>query len=425
MSGGVQPPLVATYLPLEPTAADLVVPLEPVDTTISLHERRPPASLWSVTADYDEGVDRHVRSILDTLDALGAPTTDLGDILDFGCGTGRLLLGLHRELPETDRRLWGVDIHAARIEWARRNLSPTLRFATCSTFPHLPFEDRTFDLVVAGSVFTHIPDLADAWLLELLRVTAVDGLLYLTIQDQGWLETTLARPIDDWLTAFLAASPVDVHDLGQGTSMIVLDRGTPEAMVLHDRESLLDLWSSYAEVRAVVEHGYDAQTAVVLRKDPDHRPPSTRPPSPVLRFGPIVEAQELVGLPRVHGGATDDRRARAALAEHAPGAELQWLEVRDDGRIGTVSTGAADALGLDEAALVGATPETVQAMLGEQGEPVVLHADEDLLVHSLAYGDVTLVQANAAIRDEAGRAHSVLLLFAVTAEPGTGPTPQS
>lgn len=278
-------------------------------------------------------------------------------------------------------------------------------------------------------MFTHIPDLADAWLLELLRVTAVGGLLYLTIQDQAWLETTLARPTDDWLTEFLAASPVDMHDLGRGTSMIVLDRGSPEAMVLHDRESLLDLWSSYAEVRAVVEHGYDAQTAVVLRKDPDHRPSSARPPCPVLRFDPAVEVEveveELVGLPRVHGGATDDRRARAALAEHAPGAELQWLEVRDDGRIGAVSANAARALGLDEAALVGATPEAVQAMLGEQGETVVLHADEDLLVHALAYGDVTLVQANAAIRDEAGTAQSVLLLFAVTARPGAGPTPQS
>jgi ubiquinone/menaquinone biosynthesis C-methylase UbiE len=43
--------------------------------------------------------------------------------------------------------------------------------------PHLPFEDRSFDVVYAGSVFTHIDDLAQTWFLELRRVLHAGGML--------------------------------------------------------------------------------------------------------------------------------------------------------------------------------------------------------------------------------------------------------
>lgn len=414
------PAALATYLPLEPVDQDLRVPLDPVDPTVPLHERRPPPSLWSVTADYDEGVERHVRAIVGALAALDVSTADLGKVLDFGCGTGRLLLGLHQHLPGDDRELWGVDIHAARIEWARRNLSPTLRFSTCSTFPHLPFEDRTFDLIVAGSVFTHIPDLADAWLLELLRVTAPGGMLYLTIQDQSWLQATLDRPDEDWLSEFLAGSTVDLGGLGTDSSMIVIGRSRADAMVLHDRDALVDLWSSYAEVCAVVEHGYDAQTAIILRKEPSPRPLGRRGRPRVLELDPPGRPAraELLGLPLVHLGPTDDGRARAVLAEQAPGIEPHWFTVDTGGRICEVSEGAAEAVGLTETTLLGSSPpeaqERIADALGPLLDPTVIEADDDLIVQALTYGETRVIQANAALRDDAGGILAVRVLFCPT-----------
>ena len=50
--------------------------------------------------------------------------------------------------------------------------------------PHLPFEDRSFGLVYCGSLFTHIDDLAEAWLAELHRVLRPGGRLYFSIHDQ-------------------------------------------------------------------------------------------------------------------------------------------------------------------------------------------------------------------------------------------------
>ena len=62
-----------------------------------------------------------------------------------------------------------------------RNLSG---FATVTTAPHLPFEDKYFDVIYCGSVFTHMDDLADAWLLELKRITRPSGRTYITIHDK-------------------------------------------------------------------------------------------------------------------------------------------------------------------------------------------------------------------------------------------------
>ena len=57
--------------------------------------------------------------------------------------------------------------------------------------PYLPFEDRYFDVIYAGSVFTHIDDFAQTWFLELRRVLRAGGTLYVTIHDRHSIQ--LAR----------------------------------------------------------------------------------------------------------------------------------------------------------------------------------------------------------------------------------------
>ena len=99
-------------------------------------------------------------------------------ILDFGCGAGRMIRFFDDLAEECE--IWGVDIVAEYIIWCQQHLSPPFRFATSTTFPHLPFEDRYFDFIYCASIFTHIADLADAWLLELRRVTRPNGRIYIT-----------------------------------------------------------------------------------------------------------------------------------------------------------------------------------------------------------------------------------------------------
>ena len=82
-------------------------------------------------------------------------------------------------------QLWGTDIWSSAILWCQDHLSPPCYFATNTIVPHLPFEDRSFDLVYCGSVFTHLDDLAETWFLELRRILRPGGRLYFSLNDRN------------------------------------------------------------------------------------------------------------------------------------------------------------------------------------------------------------------------------------------------
>jgi ubiquinone/menaquinone biosynthesis C-methylase UbiE len=106
-------------------------------------------------------------------------------ILDFGCGTGRMIRWFNEYA--SGREVWGTDIVGNHLLWCQNHLNPPFHFVLTTTLPHLPFEDRYFDMIYAGSVFTHIDDLATAWLLELRRVLSENGKIYITLHDENTL----------------------------------------------------------------------------------------------------------------------------------------------------------------------------------------------------------------------------------------------
>jgi SAM-dependent methyltransferase len=116
-------------------------------------------------------------------------------LLDFGCGAGRTL---RHFLDEADSaEIWGCDIDDEAIGWLQQNLCPPLRVLRNEAAPGLPFEDGHFDVVWALSVFTYLVDSWAAWMLELHRVLADDGILIATtigprhserVAKEGWEE---------------------------------------------------------------------------------------------------------------------------------------------------------------------------------------------------------------------------------------------
>jgi SAM-dependent methyltransferase len=111
--------------------------------------------------------------------------------LDFGCGSARVLRHFLDEAELAE--LWGCDIDGPSIDWVRANLSPPLRCFQNDVKPPLPIEDGYFDLIWATSVFTHI-DRWSAWLLELHRVLAPDGLLIASFLGEGMWEALVGEP---------------------------------------------------------------------------------------------------------------------------------------------------------------------------------------------------------------------------------------
>ena len=153
----------------------------------------PPVELM----EYGEAPETHLASGREDVEAMEAALARCGfewdsarRVLEFGCANGRMLRHL---APYADPlELWGVDIQSDKVIWAIENLSPPLHFAVTTTVPHLPFPDGHFDLVFAGSIFTHIGELHVAWLLELARITSPNGFLYLTFHDERAVKAALA-----------------------------------------------------------------------------------------------------------------------------------------------------------------------------------------------------------------------------------------
>ena len=137
----------------------------------------PPQPMWlgysSTNDEYIEGGRHSTQAMLDAVQATEYELCASHRVLDFGCASGRMLRHL-QSWTETCE-VWGCDISGDTMLWAKTHLTPPFRFLTNTTIPHLPFEDGYFNLIYAASVFTHIEDTAEAWLLELRRVLAKHG----------------------------------------------------------------------------------------------------------------------------------------------------------------------------------------------------------------------------------------------------------
>lgn len=199
-------------------------------------------------------------------------------LLDFGCSSGRVLRHVRHLAPEMAG--FGVDIGTTAIEWARRHLPPSLTVIQGTILPHLPFADGSLDVVFAGSVFTHIADFEEAWLLEIARVLRPGGVAVLTIHpERTWSDM---RDPDHLLTTIVTGAPHRVEPLGvEPVTADLFDRPMPadrvvfvlttypvnNTNVLHSARWIDERWGRHFEIaeRLVRAHG-DHQDALVLRK---------------------------------------------------------------------------------------------------------------------------------------------------------------
>jgi ubiquinone/menaquinone biosynthesis C-methylase UbiE len=283
------PYITGTYLPSDPTGRYHLVLKPAKRTPVDISDLPvPPRELWE---GYGQDADaylasgrRHMAIMQEILSKAGFAAENPGTVLDFGCAAGRML----RFYPDAgnQKELWGVDINARYIGWCQDHLPPPFHFATVTTLPHLPFEDRYFDLVYCGSVFTHTPpDLADTWLLELRRVLREGGLAYVTIQDKTSMQMLLARhdgavisgAAPDWekLDGEPGTSSAGIHwiakfdetiDLGALDYACFSFSESGALNVFYDAEHIAERWSRLFEFVSLTPKAYGNQTVLLLRK---------------------------------------------------------------------------------------------------------------------------------------------------------------
>lgn len=113
-------------------------------------------------------------------------------VLDIGCGCGQMALRLEKYLDESGSYV-GVDIHRPSIRWCQKNIGrrrSNFQFARidvrnlaynpdgthrAETY-QFPFDDRSFDLILLKSVFTHMrPTEVSNYLREVSRLLKSNG----------------------------------------------------------------------------------------------------------------------------------------------------------------------------------------------------------------------------------------------------------
>ena len=171
-------------------------------------------------------------------------------VLDIGCGCGQMALHLKNYLDENGSYA-GVDIHWPSINWCQRNIA---RRHKNFQFSHIdvrnlaynpnaaqraeayvfPFADRSFDLILLKSVFTHMrPPEVSNYLSEVARLLKSDGrclaTFFLLNDEQAALPNELA------------------FNYGEGEWRYVHEH-SPESAVAYDENFVMQLLEKYGLV---------------------------------------------------------------------------------------------------------------------------------------------------------------------------------
>lgn len=99
-------------------------------------------------------------------------------VLDFGCGCGRMTRFFCHSSESWS--VTGSDVNPQLVDFCKENLNGVSTSLNDLT-PPLPFAEQSFDLAYSLSILTHFrEEYASAWLTELGRVVAPNGILIVT-----------------------------------------------------------------------------------------------------------------------------------------------------------------------------------------------------------------------------------------------------
>lgn len=140
-------------------------------------------------------------------------------VLDIGAGSGHVAAAISRAVGENGG-VWGVDT----VD--QRQLSDGFRF-TLVDGPRLPFDDRSFDLVVSNHVVEHVGtrERQIQHLTEIARVLDDRGVVYLATPNR-WsiIEPHYRLPLLSWLPVAFRSPYVRATRRGQVYDCDPLDR---------------------------------------------------------------------------------------------------------------------------------------------------------------------------------------------------------
>ena len=187
-----------------------------------------------------------------------------GNLLDFGCATGRVL----RHFALSRRPIYGADLNINNVRWCLRGF-PKIEVINNSVLPHLPYEDNFFKSIYAFSVFTHIDRDELPWLAELRRILAPGGKLYITVHgDRAWRERTENGLESSVLTASTTYELYSDHPRIPDGRCAFSHQAKIEAFanVFHSHDYIKDIWGRGFDIESIETYDHFYQDGVMLVK---------------------------------------------------------------------------------------------------------------------------------------------------------------
>jgi SAM-dependent methyltransferase len=173
-----------------------------------------------------------------------------GQILDWGCGSGRTLQWLLAE-PGWRAAYRGCDVDRRAVSWLRKHGFEGVKI--CNDDPPLPYPDGAFAGLFCFSVLTHIhPERHGAWLREIRRVLRVGSKAYLTFGGPSRLDE--------------ASAPVETRRAFEANGWCFIEHeGHYKSAALVSRAFMLERLEGLFAVESYRERGYHQMDELIVR----------------------------------------------------------------------------------------------------------------------------------------------------------------
>lgn len=114
------------------------------------------------------------------------PIDQCSNILDFGCGWGRIIRFFLKDLEPS--KISGCDPVEKMIDICKEQ-NKWCNFTKINTRPPSPYQNNTFDLIYSFSVFSHLSEeMSNSLLAELTRILKPGGMLIATTRSRDFIE---------------------------------------------------------------------------------------------------------------------------------------------------------------------------------------------------------------------------------------------
>lgn len=134
---------------------------------------------------------QQLRTNLQLMDWKFGDVANVGPILDFASGFGRMIRMLVVSVPQSD--IWVSDIQADAVAFQQEQFG--VHGIVSTTTPEEFEPGRTFNFISVASLFSHLPDeLFNRWLDKLYSLLNPDGLLCFSVHDQALLRQAHILP---------------------------------------------------------------------------------------------------------------------------------------------------------------------------------------------------------------------------------------